>query len=217
MAKTRVLLIFRTELFREGLAKLLEEREHLEVVGTCGGAQGVQKAIKLAPDIVLLDAESTEPYVEIIQGIMRKLPGTRILILTRSDEDPHLLAALRAGARAYLAKATSVEDLIGAIDGVCAGEVIITASVAERLITEFTGIEESRKLVEDTPETHVSKREREVLSLVAKGFSNRVIASTLFISENTVKVHLSSILEKLHVHSRYEAAMLAKEMDMESS
>ena len=183
------------------------------MVGTsAGGLEGIEKAGELKPDVVLLDTEISEcDFIEALRSITQLLPETRIIILTHSEEDRALFSALRVGAKGYISKDIGVEDLVRAIEGVHGGEVIISAPMAARMLEEFTLLEERKEAVQGKHELGLSKRETEVLTLVAKGASNREIASVLFISENTAKVHLSRILEKLHVRNRQQAVVLARD------
>ena len=212
MEKIKVLLVDRRELFREGLAKILENESNIEVICKCSSVrEGIEKASQLKPDIVTLDTEISDcNHVEVIQRINELLPETHVIILTHPQEYDHF-RALKAGARAYLSKDINMEGLIGAIGAVHAGEVVISPQVAERLLKEFIPLEERNKPLPRKNNAGLSKRELEVLTLVAKGSTNREIATALFISESTVKVHLSRILEKIHAHNRQQAAIIAME------
>jgi len=133
-------------------------------------------------------------------------------VLTHSETDEDLISAVRAGAKGYLSKDVSVADLIKAITLVAEGGVVVSPPMAERLLAEFNLLEEGKdatKLV-----TLLSKRERKVISLVAQGLTNSEIAATLFIAESTVKVHLRSVMEKLHAHTRQEAVALLSGKDL---
>jgi len=211
--KIKVLLADKRELFREGLAKILESEPNIEVVSTCSsGVECIQRTSELNPDVILLDTEISEcDCIEAIQCINKQSSAPRIIMLTHSLEDQDLFSSLKAGARAYISKDTKVEDLIGTITRVSVGEVIITAPMASKLLQEFVLLEESKDEKRQKYDVSLSEREAEVLALVAKGRSNREIAGALFITVNTVKVHLSKILEKLHVRNRLQAAALALE------
>lgn len=199
----------RREIFLQGLAKLLEGRSDFKVVGTCFSVlEAAEKVAKLKPSVILVDIEALEcEGVKVIQHIYELLPEIRIIILTHSETIGDLSFALKARARAYISKDITVEALVKAITLVADGEIVISPPVATELLKELTSLERVKEEAEGKGSTdHLSKREREVLTLVAKGATNREIATTLFITRNTVKVHLRNILEKLHVHNRQQAA-----------
>ena len=211
MEKIKVLVVDRRELFRQGLAFILEREPNIRVVFTCSSAhEGIKKASELNPDIILLDTELSDcDCVEAPRRICELLPETRIIILTHSEESHYLISALRIGARAYISKDVKVEDLIRTIAGVYDGEVIISPPMAQKMLEEFKRSVQSEEAVQVKDAFSLSPREKEVLSLVAKGASNRELANALYITENTVKVHLRKIMGKLHVRSRHQLADLA--------
>jgi len=211
MEKIKVLVVDRRELFRQGLAFILECEPNIRVVFTCSSAhEGIKKAGELNPDIILLDTELSDcNCVEATRRICELLPETRIILLTHSEEPHDLLSALMIGARAYISKDVKVEDLIRTIAGVYNGEVIISPPMAQKMLEEFKLLVQSKKTVQGKDAFNLSPREKEVLSLVAKGASNRELANALYITENNVKVHLRKIMEKLQVHSRHQLADLA--------
>lgn len=215
MGKITLLLVDKRELFREGLVKLLHGKSNIEVVGTCSdGLQAIEKAGKSRPNVVLMDTELPQgKCAETTQRICELLPEAKVVILTHSTESADLLAAIKAGALGYVTKDITLEDLIKAISLVIDGEVIIGAPIARALFEEFTSLE-AKPLQKEKRIKILSEREREVLSLVAKGASNSEIAATLFISEHTVKVHLHNIMQKLHVRSRQQAAVLVVEEEL---
>jgi len=209
VAKIRLVLVDKVEIFREGLAKLLESEADIEVVCTCRtGLEAVESAHKHQPDIILVDTELPEcSGVEVVQRIHEELSKTNIIVLTHSETDDDLISAARAGAKAYLSKDIKIKTFIEVITFVAEGGVVVSPPMAARLLQEFNFLEEGKeptKLI-----TLLSKREQTVLSLVAQGFTNREIADTLVICENTVKVHLRNIMEKLHAHTRQQAVSLA--------
>jgi two-component system NarL family response regulator len=218
LGKIRLLLVFRNEIFREGLARLLGVNPAIHVAGTSSGAaEAIEKVIKLKPDVVLLDTELAEGNcVDLIKRICELQPETKVIIFTDSSESRNLLDALRAGAMSYMTKNITSECLIKVITLTMEGEVIIGAPLAKKLFAEFVSLE-----AEKPPQTKyveiLSEREREVLSMVAQGATNREIAAALFISEHTVKVHLHNILEKLHVHNRQQATAIAIEEGLKPS
>jgi RNA polymerase sigma factor (sigma-70 family) len=210
----KVILLDKRELFRAGLARVLESSPNISVISQCSTPnECLEQAMQLKPDVVVMDTEKARcDFVKVIQNIGESLPETRIVMLTHSEEDGILFAALKAGARGYVSKDIGVEDLFAAITRVDAGDVIITPPMAARLLNEEFALpkkDANNELPES--ETNLSQREAEVLRLVAEGKTNKEIATTLFITVNTVKVHLSRILEKLRVRNRQQAVALAME------
>jgi len=211
----KLLLADKREIFREGLAKLLESEPDIEVACTCRtGLEAAESVYKHQPDVILIDAELLAECssVDVMQRIREALPKMGIIVLTHAETDDDLISAVRAGAKAYLSKDISVENLIKAIILVAEGGVVVSPPMAARLLAELNFLEEGKcpaKLV-----TLLSKREQAVLSLVAQGFTNREIATSLFISESTAKVHLRNIMEKLHAHTRQQAVSLVRGEDL---
>mgnify|MGYP000371082337 CR=1 FL=1 len=132
-------------------------------------------------------------------------------MLTNSEANGDLLSAVKAGARAYISKDISVENLIRTIILVADGEVIVSPPMAARLLAEFNLLEKGKDATKLGDSALLTKREQTVLSLVAQGFTNREIATSLFISEHTVKVHIRNIMQKMHAHTRQQAVALARE------
>ena len=211
MAKIRLILADKEGIFREGLAKLLESEPDIEVVCTCRtGLEAIECAFKHQPDVVLMDIESPEcSDAEVMQRIHEGLSKTNLIMLTHSETEANLISAVRTGAKAYLSKDVSIRNLINAITLVADGGVVVSPPMATRLLAEFSLLEDGKDAV--TLITLLSKREQVALSLVAQGLTNKEIATTLVISENTVKVHLRNIMEKLHAHTRQEAVNLVRE------
>lgn len=212
-SKIRVMLVDRREILREGLKAILERDPDIEVIARFGsGKEAMDRVREVHPDIVITEADMPEDlYVELTHRIKEIPPETKIMVLTHAKQESALFRALRLGARAYLTKHIGVEDLISSVHRVQAGEVIISAPMAVRMLDEFALLEEKKNAGQADPETNLSKRELEVLQLVASGTTNKEIADALFISENTVKGHLSRILEKLNVRNRQQAVLLAME------
>ncbi len=211
MSPITVLVADDHDLFAEGLIELLHRRSDLEVVGRASdGSQAVALARSLLPDIILMDVRM--PGVgglEATRRIKAELPVCRILILTVSEDDADLFAAIKSGAQGYLLKSTSIADLIRYIHATMAGEAAISGVMAAKMLNEFTR-PESRS-ADPLAADALSEREQEVLQYVAAGLSNRDIAERLFITESTVKKHLRNILAKLHVQNRVQAALLARD------
>jgi two-component system NarL family response regulator len=207
----RVLICDDHALFRRGLTMVLESEDGIEVVGEAeDGAEAVAKAEELAPDVVLMDVRMPRVSgIEATSTIAEKVPTTKILMLTVSDEEDDLYDAIKAGASGYLLKEISIEEVASAIRAVVSGQSLISPSMASKLLTEFSNLSKRADERQSVPTPRLTDRELEVLKLVAQGLTNRDIAGELYISENTVKNHVRNILEKLHLHSRMEAVVYA--------
>jgi DNA-binding NarL/FixJ family response regulator len=205
----RVLLVDDHVLFRKGLASLITARDGIEVVGEAGdGHEAVEKALALQPDVVLMDIQM--PGCDGIQAtrlLVEKLPGAKVLILTVSDEDAHLFDAVKAGASGYLLKNVQPDTLVQAIAGLTRGEAPVSGALAAKLLKEFSRAWMSSSHLPS--DSHLSQREREILTLVSRGASNKQIAKDLVLTEGTVKNHLHNILSKLHARNRAEAVAYA--------
>jgi DNA-binding NarL/FixJ family response regulator len=212
MNPIKVLIADDHTLFRRGIAAVLASSDELEVVGEAvDGLDAISKAKKLVPDIVLMDLNMPNcSGLEATQALQSAMPGVKILVLTVSDAESDLFTAVKFGARGYLLKKAEPEELIQAIISVAQGGVMVSPLMAIKLLTEFNdraaGVE--KKPVEQL-DANLSPREGEVLQLVAKGATNKEIADSLFISENTVKTHLQNIMDKLHLANRSQAAAYA--------
>lgn len=206
----RVLVVDDHALFRRGLEIVLAAEEDIQVVGEAGdGAEAVDKAADLLPDIVLMDVRMPKRGgIEACTSIKEVAPSAKIIMLTISDEEADLYDAIKAGATGYLLKEISTDEVSTAIRAVADGQSQISPSMAAKLLTEFKSMIQrtDERLV---PAPRLTDRELEVLKLVATGMNNRDIAKELFISENTVKNHVRNILEKLQLHSRMEAVVYA--------
>jgi two-component system NarL family response regulator len=206
----RVIIADDHALFRRGLMMVLEEEDDIEVVAeAANGAQVVELARELAPDVVVMDVRMPQlDGIAATRAILEEVPAAIVLVLTVSDDEDDLFEAMKAGAAGYLLKEISIEEIGQAVRSVTHGQRLVTPSLATKLISEFATI--SRRPADrrfDTPQLTV--RELEVLKHVADGSSNREIGSRLGISENTVKNHVRNILEKLRLHTRMEAVLYA--------
>jgi DNA-binding NarL/FixJ family response regulator len=209
--RLRVLVVDDHALFRRGLQTILEQEADLELVGEASdGAEAVDKAQELMPDVVLMDVRMPKRSgIEATTQIKDLLPHVKILMLTISDEEADLYDAIKAGASGYLLKEIPIEEVADAIRSVWAGQSRISPSMASKLLSEFSAMAKGGADRPQVPTPKLTDREMEVLQLVAKGLNNRDIAKQLYISENTVKNHIRNILEKLHLHSRMEAVVYA--------
>lgn len=210
--KIRVLVVDDHAMVRQGLRTFLELQDNstlpIEVIGeAANGRQAIDLARRTQPDVVLLDL--VMPEVDGIQAtasIIECSPNTRVVILTSFGEEDRILPAIRAGAQGYLLKDIPPQELVQAIRQVYLGQVQLHPEIARKLM-EAVAVQKQPALQESVEE--LTTREMEVLQLIAEGCNNRVIAEKLVISEKTVKTHVSSILSKLHLEDRTQAAVYA--------
>jgi NarL family two-component system response regulator LiaR len=204
--KITVLLVDDHAIVRAGVRAYLNAQPDLEVVGeAASGAEAVQLAAELAPDVALMDLIMPEmDGVEATWRLRRVSPRTQVVVLTSFHEDEQIFPAIKAGALSYLLKDVDPQDLADAIRAAARGEAVLHPRVAARIVGELRG---GSELV--NPYTELSGREQEVLHLVAEGLSNAEIAERLVLSEKTVKAHVSNILSKLHLADRTQAAVFA--------
>ena len=205
----RVLLVDDHAVVREGLRNFLALQDGLEIVGEASdGNEAIEQAQRLEPDVILMDL--VMPGLDGI-GAMRQLrarsPASRVIVLTSFLEDERVLPAIQAGAAGYLLKNVAPAELARAIRAAHAGEAIIDPTAAARLVQAIA--DEARPRIEE-PE-RLTRRERDVLELIARGQSNKRIALELGISEKTVKTHVGHLLAKLGVTDRTQAALMAVE------
>ena len=210
----RVLVVDDQALLRTAFSSLIDAEDDLEVVGEAAeGRQAVELAASLTPDVVVMDVRM--PVMDGIEATRqitadRAATAPRVLILTTFDLDEYVFEALRAGASGFALKSRPLEELLSAIRTVAAGEALLAPSVTRRLIAHFT---EGTRVPRRTPRglDELTEREREVLSLVARGLSNAELAETLHVSLPTVKTHVSRILTKLGARDRTQLVVLAYE------
>ncbi len=205
MVKIRVLIADDHALVRQGIAGLLQAQPEFEVVGqVAGGEDAVEAARSLRPDVVLLDIQmNAGDGIWALTELGREAPDSHVLMLTVSTDDDHLKESLRRGAKGYLLKSSSADSLFQAIREVARGETTVPGAMAGRILA---GLGPGKGGRGAGGEVGLSVREPEVLRLLSRGSTNRDIAVALEISENTVKAHLKSILRKLGVSNRVEAA-----------
>jgi DNA-binding NarL/FixJ family response regulator len=209
----RAMIVDDHALFRRGLEMVLEEEPDIELVGQASdGAEAVEKAAESLPDVVLMDIRMPRSSgIEACRAMKEAAPSAKIVILTISDEEEDLFEAIRAGASGYLLKDIPLDEVADAVRAVHGGQSLINPSMAGKLLTEFATLakRDDGERAQEVPAPRLTEREMQVLKLVARGMNNRDIAKELFISENTVKNHVRNILEKLQIHSRMEAVMVA--------
>lgn len=208
----KVLLVDDHPLVREGIARLLTAKG-MEVVGEAGdGIEALQKARVLHPDIILMDIRMPGVNgLEATRLIKTEMPETKIVMLTVSDRDQDLFEAIKSGAEGYLLKSLQGEQFVELLKGVERGEAPLSPGLAAKILDEFAQRTRHESQPEATAATNevLTDREKEVLHLMVNGLSNREIAGSLTISENTVKFHLKNILTKLHARNRTEAVAYA--------
>jgi NarL family two-component system response regulator LiaR len=202
----RVLIVDDHAVVRKGINALLATESDIEVIGEAeDGQKAVQAYFSLGPDVLLLDLLMPNMNgIEAIKTVIKDDPNAKILVLTSFAADDHVFPAIKAGALGYLLKDTDPEELVNAIHQVYQGESSLSPSVARKVLQEISQ-PTNKPLIPDP----LTKREIEVLQILAKGKSNREIANLLSISETTVRTHVSHILGKLHLASRTEAALYA--------
>jgi|SRR5215471_15869423 len=211
----RILLADDQSLFREALRMLISAQPDLEVVGeAANGEEVIRLADSLRPNVVLMDLQ-----MPVINGVAatRRLhseqPDCRVIALTTFDSDEYVFDCLRAGAVGYLLKDAPSENLFAAIRAAASGESFLQPSVTTRVLAEFTRLSDQPPLLPALVEP-LSDREQEILRLIARGSTNREIAESLFITEGTVKNHVTNILSKLDVRDRTQAALKARELGL---
>lgn len=216
MRPIRLLIVDDQRLMREGLHTLLELEPDLEISGEAeDGLAALEQYETLQPDVVLMDIRMPRlDGVEATRRLRLRWPEARVIILTTFDDDAYVFDGLRAGALGYLLKDVSGQELAEAIRKVAGGGALIEPSIARKVLAEFARLAEpARPTLEQLPEP-LSEREQEILRLLAKGANNRQIASQLFLAEGTVKNYVSTILDKLAVQDRTQAALRARELGL---
>lgn len=213
MKKIRVLVADDHTIVRQGLRALMQSRSDLEMVGeAANGVEAVAMAADLKPDVILMDILMPKMGgIEATIAIRQANPGARILVLTSYAEDEKLFPAIKAGAVGYLLKDSSPQELVQAIHDVYEGKASLHPTVALKVMREL-GQPGAAELGQDT----LTEREKDVLRLLAQGESNQEIAQRLIIGERTVGTHVSSILSKLHLANRTQAALYALRHGMNS-
>lgn len=215
----RILLVDDQRLLRDGLRILLDMEPDLEIVGEAGnGVQALERYEELDPDVVLMDIRMpVMDGVEAIRRLRERREDARVIILTTFDDDAYVFDGLRVGALGYLLKDVSADELAAAVRTVAEGGALIDPSVTRKVVAEFNRLQGGRKSSRIDGQTLVeelSRREIEVLRLIAGGHTNREIASALFLAEGTVKNYVSNILGKIGARDRTQAALRARELGL---
>ena len=208
----RVLLVDDDDLMRAGLSAVLSSDETIEVVGEAGlGRAALPRTRELSPDVVLMDVRMPDlDGISATREVLSASPDVKVLILTTFEDDEYLFGALSAGASGFLLKRTSPEDLIAAIHTVAAGDALLSPAVTRTVIDRAAAQPTVDRTAGERLE-QLTPRERDVLELVARGYSNAEIAAELVIEESTVKTHVKRILAKLRVRDRIQAVIFAYE------
>jgi DNA-binding NarL/FixJ family response regulator len=209
---TRVLIADDDDLMRAGLVELLSGEPEIEILGEAStGRQAVERARRLGPDVVLMDVRMPDLNgIEATRELMRAAPSARVLILTTFEQDDYVFGALRAGASGFLLKRTRPEELIAAVHTIAAGNSLLSPSVT-RLVIDRMAQQPLPELTAQARLDELTRREREVLELIARGLSNREIAAELFVEESTVRTHVKRIQMKLQLRDRVQIVIFAYE------
>ena len=214
----RVLVADDHPVFRGGVRAALADVDDIEVVGEAvDGDEAIVAATTLQPDVVLMDLHMPATNgIEATRRLVTDHPDVAVLVLTMFEDDESLFAAVRAGARGYLVKGATQEQIVRAVRAVAAGEVVFGAGVAERVMTFFAA---SGRIGQRAgrPFPELTEREVEVLELIARGLNNTEIARRLVVSDKTVRNHVSSVFTKLHVADRAQAIVRARESGLGGS
>lgn len=211
----RILLVDDHVLFRKGVAALLASRRDMEVVGEAGdGLEALARARDTMPDVILMDVNMPRcSGLEAVSLIKAEMPHVKIIMLTVSDDDRGVFAAIKGGAEGYILKDLEPQQLYDYLEGTRRGEAAIQGRLAAKILREFRQPERSEAQPQ-APLESLTVREGEILEQLVKGASNRDIAAALSISENTVKIHVRNILEKLQLQNRSQAAVYAVRQGM---
>jgi len=209
MANLRILLGDDHTLVRQGIRKILEERRDWEIVAEAAdGRQAVSQAIELQPNVAILDiGMPLLNGIDATRQIVRRSPGTHVLILSMHSNEAYVTRALQAGATGYLLKDSAYEDLLVGVAAVAAGKSFFSPAVARLMLDDYVRHLAGKGIV-DRYES-LSEREREIFQLVAEGHSNKAIADLLSVSPTTVETHRAHILQKLDVHNTAELVLYA--------
>lgn len=212
----RIMLVDDQRLMRDGLRTLLDLEPDLEVIGEAADGQGaINLYHDLQPDVVLMDVRMPGmDGVEATRRLCTRWDEPKIIILTTFDEDEYIFEGLRAGAMGYLLKAVSGEELAAAIRTVASGNAQIDPSVTRKVVAEFARLAEPAREPDAGFPEPLTERETDILKLLARGLSNREIAEQLFLAEGTVKNYVTTILQKIGVRDRTQAALRGRELGL---
>jgi two-component system, NarL family, nitrate/nitrite response regulator NarL len=207
--KTRLIVVDDHPLYRDGVVRTLEDSGRFEIVGAGDScASAVQLAASTSPDIAILDISMPGGGLQALAALKEKQPGIKVIMLTVSESDSDVLSALNAGASGYVLKGIGGQELAEIVGSVAGGGSYVSPALAARVLVAVQDGDRNskRSAIED-----LSKREEQILRLVTKGKSNKEVALVLDLQEKTIKHHMTSILQKLKVRNRVEAAVLARD------
>ena len=209
MQKIRILLADDHTILRAGLRMMLNAQPDMEVVGEAqDGRQAISEAQRLQPDVVLMDITMPDMNgIDATRQIKRMLPETKVLVLTMHENDEYVFQALRAGAAGYMLKEAADTDLISALRVIQSGQVYLSPMAQSVMVGDY--LQRVRTGEEKDSYSSLTEREREILKLVAEGFTNNQIAEKLVISPKTVDTHRTHVMDKLNLHSRAELVKYA--------
>ncbi len=207
MKKIKLMVADDHKIFRQGIKKLLEEEPDLQVAGeAANGREAVKKATELKPDVILMDiAMANLNGLEATKQIKKVLPDVKVIMLTMHKNEEYVLQSFQAGASGFILKEGAVEELVSAIRSIHQDKSFLSPTISKTLIDAYLRKAETGKT--ETPFDLLTDREREVLQLIAEGYTNREVAKALFISVKTVEAHRAHIMQKLNIH---EVAKLVK-------
>ena len=211
--KMRILLVDDHPIYREGVARTLSELGDMDIVGQAAdGAAALAMVRSLRPDLVLLDVSMPRGGgIAALAGIMQEPQPPLVVMLTASENEDDLMQALKLGAQGYVLKGVGADELVGILTDVAAGRTHVAPGLAGRILANMRATRDGTPPAPVNPLADLSKREEDILRLVAQGMSNREVGIKLDLQEKTVKHYMTSILQKLHLRNRVEAAMLARE------
>ena len=207
----RILIADDHPMFREGVVQSLASEKDFVIIGQASnGKNAIEMAKELLPDVLLLDITMPDQDgITITKKISAEFPVIQIIMLTASENEDDLMKALKAGARGYVLKGISAKELVKVVRTIVAGGTYISPDMANMILFELS------QPSQPDPLSELSDREEEILKLVAKGYTNREIGAQIHLSEKTIKHYMTNILQKLHVRSRVEAALLVQKRELE--
>ncbi len=212
MEKIRLVIIDDHPIFREGVVSILGSEPDLDVVGQGLTAEDALRLTRdLLPDVILLDVNMPGGGLNAAETIANSFPVVKIIMLTGSADEDDVLAALKAGAHAYVLKGVAARELNTILHTVYAGEGYVTPSLAASLLSEMKSPVKEKQPTKVDSFDELTDRERQILELIADGTSNKEIGQKLFLTEKTIKHYVTNILQKLHVSNRVQAALLAQQ------